>query len=172
MGSRMTPVGAIVRGVLAGAAGTAVMDAVWYARYRKGGGTSGFPEWETAAGLDSFEAAPAPAQVGRRLAEGLLQRELKPQRARLVTNLVHWGYGLAWGAAYGIVAGSTRRPRTTDGLLFGPIVWSTGYLVLPRTGIYKPIQEYDVRTLWQDASAHLAFGVATAAVFKLLAGRR
>ena len=172
MGSRMTPLGAVVRGVLAGAAGTAVMDAVWYARYRKGGGTSGFPEWETAAGLDSFEAAPAPAQVGRRVAEGLLQRELKPRSARLVTNLVHWGYGLAWGAAYGIVAGSLRRARTTDGMLFGPIVWSTAYLVLPSTGIYKPIREYDARTLWQDASAHLAFGVGTAAVFKLLAGRR
>jgi site-specific recombinase XerD len=85
----MTPLGAVVRGMLAGAAGTAAMDAVWYARYRKGGGTSGFPEWETAAGLDSFEAAPAPAQVGKRVAEGLLQRELKPRSARLVTNLVH-----------------------------------------------------------------------------------
>ncbi|HZD73189.1 MAG TPA: DUF1440 domain-containing protein [Actinomycetota bacterium] len=106
------------------------------------------------------------------MAEGLLRRELKPRSARLVTNLVHWGYGIAWGAAFGIAAGSIRRVRTTDGLLFGPIVWSTAYLVLPQTGIYKPIQEYDARTLWQDASAHLAFGVGTAAAFKLLAGRR
>jgi hypothetical protein len=172
MGSKLTPMGAVVRGTLAGAAGTVVMDAIWYARYRKSGGTSDFPAWETAEGLDGFEQAPAPAQVGRRLAEGLLQRELKPQRARLVTNLVHWGYGIAWGAAYGIVVGSTRRPRTTDGLLFGPIVWSAAYLVLPPTGIYKPIREYDARTLWQDASAHLAFGVGTAAAFKLLAGWR
>jgi hypothetical protein len=172
MGSNMTPMGAVVRGVLAGAAGTAIMDAVWYARYRRDGGTSGFPEWETAAGLDSFEGAPAPAQVGRRVVEGLLQRELKPQAARLLTNVVHWGYGIAWGAAYGIVAGSTRRPRATDGLLFGPIVWSTAYLVLPPTGVYQPMRHYDAKTLWKDASAHLAFGVGTAAIFKLLAGRR
>jgi hypothetical protein len=168
----MTPIGAVVRGMLAGAAGTAIMDAVWYARYRKDGGTSGFPDWETAAGLDSFQDAPAPAQVGKRLVEGLLQRELKPQTARLVTNLVHWGYGIAWGAAYGIVDGSTRRPRTIDGLLFGPIVWSTGDLVLAPTGIYQPMRHYDARTLWKDASAHLAFGVGTAAAFKLLTGRR
>lgn len=171
MGSKMTPIGAVVRGVLAGAAGTAIMDGVWYARYRRDGGTSGFAEWETAAGLDSWEGVPAPAQVGKRLVEGALQRELKPAKARLVTNVVHWGYGLAWGAAYGIVAGSTRRPRVTDGLLFGPFVWSTAYLVLPPTGIYKRMREYDAKTLWKDASAHLAFGVGTAAIFKLLAGR-
>ena len=172
MGSKMTPIGAVVRGVLAGAVGTAIMDGVWYARYRRDGGTSGFLEWETAAGLDSFQDAPAPAQVGRRVVEGLRQRELEPERARLVTNLVHWGYGIAWGAAYGIVAGSTSRPRTSWGLLFGPIVWSTAYLVLPPTGVYQPMREYDAKTLWKDAGAHLAFGAGTAASFKLLAGRR
>jgi hypothetical protein len=172
MGSKMTPMGAVVRGLLAGAAGTALMDGIWYARYRRDGGTSSLPGWETAAGLDSFEKAPAPAQVGRRMVEGLLQRELKPRSARLVTNVVHWGYGLAWGAAYGIVAASTRRPRAAYGLLFGPIVWSTAYLVLPPTGIYQPMRHYDAKTLWKDASAHLAFGMGTAAIFKLLAGRR
>jgi hypothetical protein len=171
MGSKLTPMGALVRGLLAGAAGTAAMDAVWYARYRRGGGTSSFPEWETAAGLDSWEGAPAPAQVGKRVVEGLLQRQLKPEAARLMTNLVHWGYGIAWGAAYGIVAASARRPRTRYGLLFGPLVWSTAYLVLPQAGIYKPVRDYDATTLWKDASAHLAYGVGAAASFKLLAGR-
>jgi hypothetical protein len=160
----MLPIGAVLRGLLAGAAGTAVMDAVWYARYRRDGGSSSFPEWETAAGLDSWEEAPAPARVGRRVVEGSLQRELKPETARLMTNLVHWGYGIAWGAAYGIVAASTKRPRASYGLLFGPIV-------LPVTGIYKPMRDYDAKTLWKDASAHLAYGVGTAATFKALAGR-
>jgi hypothetical protein len=96
----------------------------------------------------------------------------KPDKARLFTNVVHWGYGLAWGGSYGIVAGSTRRPGATWGLLFGPIVWSTAYLVLPPTGIYQPMRHYDRRTLWKDASAHLAYGVGAAASFKLLAGRR
>jgi hypothetical protein len=172
MGARMLPIGAVVRGLLAGAAGTAVMDGVWYARYRRDGGTSSFPEWETAAGLNSWEDAPAPAQVGKRVVEGLLQRELKPEKARLVTNLVHWSYGIAWGAAYGIVAASARRPRASYGLVFGPIVWSTAYLVLPATGIYKPMRDYDAKTLWKDASAHLAYGVGAATIFKMLAGRR
>jgi hypothetical protein len=110
--------------------------------------------------------------VGKRVVQGLGQRELKPDKARLVTNAVHWGYGIAWGAAYGIVAASTRRPRASWGLLFGPLVWSTAYLVLPPTGIYKRMRDYDATTLWKDASAHLAFGLGTAASFKLLAGKR
>jgi hypothetical protein len=110
--------------------------------------------------------------VGKRVVQGLGQRELKPDKARLVTNAVHWGYGIAWGAAYGIVAASTRRPRASWGLLFGPLVWSTAYLVLPPTGIYQRMRNYDATTLWKDASAHLAFGLGTAASFKLLAGKR
>lgn len=42
---------------------------------------------------------------------------------------------MRWPApAYGIVAGSTNRPGVTYELLFGPIVWSTVYLLLPPTG--------------------------------------
>lgn len=50
-------------------------------------------------------------------------------------------------------------------------MWSTAYLVLRPTGISKPMRDYDAKTLWKDASAHLAFGLGTAASFKLLAGR-
>ncbi len=172
MSSTMSPLGAVVRGLLAGAAGTAIMDGVWYARYRRGGGRRSFAEWETASGLEGWEGAPAPAQVGKRVVEGLLRRELEPEKARFMTNLVHWGYGILWGAAYGIVAGSAQRSKVIYGLLFGLIVWSTAYAVLPPTGIYKRMWEYDGRTLWQDASAHLAYGGGTAASFGLLARSR
>jgi hypothetical protein len=70
------------------------------------------------------------------------------------------------------VAASARRPRASYGLVLGPIVWSTAYLVLPATGIYKPMRDYDAKTLWRDASAHLAYGVGAATIFKTLAGRR
>jgi hypothetical protein len=39
-------------GAAAGALGTAAMDALWYARYRRGGGHGDFVGWETSAGLD------------------------------------------------------------------------------------------------------------------------
>ena len=168
---RMTPLGAIVRGVVAVAVGTVAMDGIWYARYRRGGGTSNAIDWEFSKGLDDWEAAPAPAQLGKRIAEGLLQRELKPDRAALTNNLVHWGTGLAWGAIYGILAGSRPSPRLRYGLLFAPLVWASGYVALPAAGLYKPIWKYDAKTLGKDLSAHLGYGMGTAGAFAALARR-
>jgi hypothetical protein len=45
------------------------------------------------------------------------------------------------------------------------------YVILPAAGVYRPIWEYDLRTLWQDFSAHLVYGLGTAAAFRALVGR-
>ncbi len=163
-----TPVGAVVRGLLAGAAGTAAMDTLLFIRYRLGGGKSKLEEWELSEGLSSWDEAPAPAQVGKRLTEGLFDIELAPSRVPLVNNVTHWAFGILGGAQYGIVAGSLRRPRIGYGLPFGATVWASGYVVLPAAKLYKPIWEYDSRTLANDLSAHLVYGLATAAALRLL----
>ena len=168
----LTLVGALARGVVAGALGTLAMDLVQYRRYRGDGGAQPFGDWELSAGVDDWEGAPAPAQVGRRLVERLFQVELAPRWARLTNNVVHWGYGLVWGAHYGVVAGSARRQRPGLGLVLGPMVFASGYVVLPLARLYKPIWEYDASTLAGDLAGHLAYGVVTAEAFRLLAGRR
>ncbi len=169
--STISPLSAVVRGAMAGAVGIVALDAVNYAQYRAGGGTDGPLEWEFTATLDSWDKAPAPALVGKRLYEGLLQRELPPSSARLVNNVTHWGYGMFWGAQYGVVAASIR-PRRLQGPQFGTVVWLSGYVVLPLAKLYKPIWEYDARSLLKDWSGHLAYGSATAAAFAVLGGRR
>jgi hypothetical protein len=165
----MTPLGAVVRGLVAGAVGTVAMDSLLFGRYRRAGGNSGFDRWEFSSGVDAWDQAPAPAQVGKRLVEGLFQRELPARRARLVNNLTHWGAGLLGGVQYGIVAGSLRTPRIWYGLPFGASVWAAGYVVLPAAKLYKPIWEYDRTTLAKDLSAHLVYGLGTATVLRLLA---
>jgi hypothetical protein len=92
-----TPLGAVGAGAAAGAVGTIAMDLLWFARYRHNGGASGLVDWEFSAGLHDWNEAPAPAQVGRRLIEGFLQRELPAERARGVNNIVHWATGVGWG---------------------------------------------------------------------------
>ncbi|MEU8240934.1 hypothetical protein AB0C07_22045 [Actinoplanes missouriensis] len=161
----MTPLGAVIKGLVAGAAGTLAMDTLLYLRYRRGGGTDSFPSWEFSAGVTTWDDAPAPAQVGRRLFEGLFQRRLDDRHARLVNNITHWGYGMTAGAGYGLLAGSLRRPRVAYGPGFGAAVWAAGYAVLPQAGLYKPIYEYDRTTLAKDLSAHLVYGTTTAATF-------
>ena len=170
--SVMTPVGAVVRGLAAGTAGTLAMDLLLFARHRRGGGTSGFREWELSEGVESWDQAPAPAHVGRRLVEGLFQRELPDRLAPLVNNATHWGYGVVNGALYGLVAGSVGAPRVWLGLPFGAGVWGSGYVVLPAAKLYQPIWEYDRATLANDLRAHLVYGLTTAVAFRVLAPRR
>ena len=166
--ARMTPLGAVVRGLAAGAVGTLAMDLVWYWRYKRGGGESGFRDWEFSVGLDNWDNASAPAKVGKHLYEGFRQQELPPERAALTSNVVHWGYGMGWGGLYGILAGSVRSPGVTLGLPFGAGVWASSYVSLPLAKLYKPIWEYDSQTLLKDLSAHLAYGAGTAATFAAL----
>ena len=165
----LTPVGAVVRGAVAGAAGTAAMDTLLFSRYRRSGGESSFPDWEFSSGLTTWKDAPAPAHVGKRLVEGVFDRSLPAKRAALVNNVTHWGYGVLAGVQYAILAGSQMRRRVRWGLPFGATVWASGYVVLPVAKLYEPIWRYDRKTLARDLSAHLVYGLGTAGVLRLLA---
>jgi hypothetical protein len=167
----VTPLGAVARGLEAGAVGTVAMDTLLFARYRRSGGDSSPGDWESSAGVTSWEQAPAPAQVGKRLVEGLFGIELAPNRTRLVNNVMHWTYGILNGAQYGIVAESLPTPRVRYGLPFGATVWASGYVILPAAKLYEPIWDYDAKTLADDLGAHLLYGLATAATLRVLSPR-
>lgn len=162
-------VGSIIRGALAGAFGTFAMDAWLYRGYRHDGGNVAFASWESSEGLVSWENAPAPALVAKRLLEGVVNHEVSPRYARILNNATHWGFGLANGAGYGLLFGSRRIPKVWFGLPFGAAVWAGGYVVLPALGVYKPIWKYDLQTLRKDLSTHLVFGATTATAFSFLA---
>jgi hypothetical protein len=168
----LTPLAAVSGGLAAATVGTLAMDLLLFVRYRRGGGASPFGRWEFSSDVHGWDQAPAPALVGKRLVEGLFGKPLPEQRAALVNNITHWGYGVLNGAPFGIVAGSLAAPRVRYGALFGAAVWSTSYVVLPAAKLYKPIWEYDLPTLGKDLSAHLVYGLSTAAAFKLLSTAR
>ena len=85
----------------------------------------------------------------------------------LVNNVTH-------GHTESSAAPSRHRGRVAPqaegvyGLPFGATVWAAGYVVLPAAMLYKPIWEYDVKTLAKDLSAHLVYGLATATALRLL----
>ena len=164
----LTPLAAVMGGVLAGAVGTVCLDAVQYLKYRRSGGTQSPLAWEFAP-VQTWEQAPAPGQVARRVAEGFTQRKLSDRWALPVSTAMHWAYGSSAAALYGIAAGSLRRPYAAYGLPFGAAVWAGGYVILPEGGLYKPIWDYDAKTLAWDLSGHLAYGAGTGAAFWILA---
>jgi hypothetical protein len=164
----LTPLAAVAGGLLAGAVGTVCLDAVQYLKYRHGGGTESPLAWEFAP-VETWAQAPDPGQVARRLIEGFTQRKLPDRWAWPVSTAMHWAYGSGAAALYGVVAGSLRCPRPGYGLPFGATVWAAGYVILPEGALYKPIWEYDAKTLAWDLTGHLAYGAGTGATFWLLA---
>ncbi len=155
----------LIGGLVAGAAGTLAMDLLLYVRYRLGGGDSNFTSWEFASSITSWDQTSAPAKVGKLLFEITLHRELPASQASLTTNVMHWGYGLTWGAVFGVAVGSRSHMRPWQGPLLGLLVWLASYVSLPIAGFYKPIWSYDLKTLWDDLSAHLVYGTGVAAAF-------
>jgi hypothetical protein len=158
----------LAAGVVAGAVGTLAMDLLLYQRYWRAGGKDSLQRWELAASVTTWEEASAPGKVGQKLGR-LVTRQPPPDSwARTTTNLVHWATGIGWGIQYGLVASRAARHPVVRAAALGPVVWLTGYALLPLAGVYKPIWEYDAQTLGEDLSAHLVFGGVTAAVFAAL----
>jgi hypothetical protein len=153
-----------VAGGLAGAVGTAAMDALLYGRYRREGGKEGLWPWEFSGGVISWDDASAPGQLGRKALRLITGHEPPDQWARPTTNIVHWATGISWGMLYGARASTPSRRQWARALALGPAAWFSGYLVLPLAKVYQPIWKYDTRTLAKDLLAHIVYGtVATGA---------
>ena len=162
----LTPLAAVAGGLLAGVVGTVCLDTVQFLKYRRAGGTDSPLGWEFAP-VRTWEQAPDPGQVARRVIEGFTQRKLPDRWAFRVSTAMHWAYGSGAAALYGILAGSLRSPQAVYGLPFGAAVWATGYVILPEGGLYKPIWDYDATTLAWDLTGHLAYGAGTGVTFRL-----
>jgi hypothetical protein len=140
---------ALLRGVAAGAAGTAVMTAAQLA-YAKATGTG---------------SSSTPAEVGRRVIGGVLRREV-PEDEEVLNNAMHWVYGTSWGALLGLAAAGREPGR---GVVFGLTVWGASLVHLPAMRLAPPVWEYDPKTLASDVGFHVVYGVATAGAYRALA---
>jgi len=155
-------------GALSGALGTVAMDLLLYRRFRREGGKSSLWRWESAEDTTGWVGASAPGQLGQKAERLVIQRPPPDSWARFTANTVHWTTGIGWGLQYGVLAGRRSRHPLIRAMALGPVAWLASYAVLPLVGVYEPIWKYDARTLGEDLSAHLVFGVATSAAFAAL----
>jgi hypothetical protein len=162
----------LAAGALAGIAGTAAMDLVLYGRYRRQGGKQGLWRWELAADVMGWEDASAPGQLGHKALRAVIGHDPPDEWARTTTNLVHWATGIGWGIQHGAIASVTSRHPWVRALALGPVAWLSSYVVLPLAKVYKPIWQYDARTLADDLSAHLVYGTVASATFAALGTSR
>lgn len=168
----MTPLGAVGRGLAAGLLGTAAMTG-WQLLAAKlqssGADADGSSAPSSEAAVDPWEQASAPAKLAKRVLEGVfLVDEVQASKIGLLTEVMHWGYGTAWGAAYGILAGTAGRSTVRGGLAFGLGVWTSSYVELVPLGLYEPPWKYPPKVIGLDVSYHLVYGTGTAVAYRLL----
>jgi hypothetical protein len=149
-----TPLAAVAKGLIAGAAGTAAMTAAQTAAIKARG----------------REGSTVPAEVGKRIIRGVLQRDVPEDKTPLLNNVMHWGYGTSWGAVYGLVEGTVHAPPLKSGLAFGTAVWAAGLVGLPAMRLAPPVWEYPPLELALEVGYHLVYGVAAAFAFAALRG--
>lgn len=147
--SRTSPLGAVAKGLAAGAIGTAVMTAYQLAAAKAmGSGSSNVP-----------------GEVGKRVIEGVFHREVSDEQVEKLTNPVHALYGTSWGVLYGLVHSSLRPSSGRHGLAFGTGVWGASLVQLPAMGLSPPVWEMSPQTIALDLSYHLVYGLGVAAAY-------
>jgi hypothetical protein len=153
----------LLRGVVAGVAGTGVMTAYQLAVARLQGKPLSTPVPER------WDDAPAPAQAAKKLADALGQgRRLTRENVPLLTNVMHWLYGIGWGAVYGVTAARRAPDPLLAGVELGTGVWTASYAQLVPLGIYQPPWKYPVKTIALDLSYHLVYGLSVASAYAAL----
>jgi uncharacterized membrane protein YagU involved in acid resistance len=95
------------------------------------------------------------------LARQTAGRELSERELEIAAPLMHYGFGAATGAAYGIFAERARWAPAGNGMGFGTLVWAgADEIAMPLIGWARP-QRYPIESHFQSFTAHLVFGLAT-----------
>ena len=149
----------IVAGIGAGLAGTAVMFAM-----RK------FDSQYASQTL--LHGKEDPGKFVVRHAERIGGVALPDQAERAAAVATHIAYGTMYGVVFGLAKmlppAKSSHPFVFGGLL-GAIVWAIGYVgLLPGVGLAKPVTDETFPEVAGELTRHVAYGVATAAVYGVL----
>ena len=83
------------------------------------------------------------------------------------SNLVHWGYGTAWGVVRGLLATAGLRPAAAT-LAHGAAVWGNEQVMLPALDVAPPAYMWPREEIAIDAFHHLVYVTATGVAYGLL----
>jgi putative membrane protein len=162
-----SPLSYLIKGAIAGAAGTAAMSALMQRA----------PELMERAGITP--ASPPPpekpeeeseptAELAERVASGVLQEPIDDETKATAGQAIHWAYGAAWGAYYAVIQGTFNFPRLLHGTLFGALVAGVASTLVPRMGLVPRPQDQPMQLNAMNVGTHLVYGWVTAIVFGIL----
>jgi hypothetical protein len=83
------------------------------------------------------------------------------------SNLVHWGYGTAWGGVRGLIAAAGLSGTRATAVHLG-MVWGSEQVMLPALEVAPPLTEWGAKEITVDLLHHLVYATATGAAYSLL----
>jgi putative membrane protein len=114
---------------------------------------------------------PATVKAATRASEALTGRPLDEREKEIGGSLMHYGFGAAVGALYGVA--SEMRPDTTAlaGLPFGAAVWlAADELGVPLAGLAGKPTDYPLSRHLSALGSHLVFGLTLEGVRRSVLG--
>jgi len=110
------------------------------------------------------------AAVGRVAYQTIAGASPKTEETRtMLSELVHWGFGMQMGALYGAIRGPTDMPDIVGGLGFGVSVWFlASELAVPVLGFAPGPTKFPLAHHANEFGAHIVYGLTTAATTQVL----
>jgi hypothetical protein len=160
-----TPLGALARGLVAGAIGAGAQSLFFMATKRWMPKPTRVPRKDSkpepeAIGESSLET------VARRTIESMMQRgPIDDGTKSVAASAVHYGFGAAWGGLFAL----TRESMRTSGPLFGALVWmASDNFLLPLFRLAAWPNRYSFKEHHYALQAHFVYGASTAAAYAAL----
>jgi len=99
------------------------------------------------------------------LAQKAARHSLAPATKAVATETIHWGFGLATGAAYGALAEFYPAATSREGVNFGMTLMAlTHETALPAMGLSAPSSAQTTREKTSEMASHIIFGLVAETV--------
>ncbi|MDQ6663963.1 MAG: DUF1440 domain-containing protein [Acidobacteriota bacterium] len=114
------------------------------------------------AGGGESQGEDSTVKTASAISEGVAQHKLTPEQKKVAGPAVHFGFGGAVGAAYGVAAELLPEVTTGYGIPFGTAVWLGAHVVMvPALGLSKPVTESTIPNEATELVAHFIYGGVT-----------
>lgn len=152
----------LLKGAIAGAVATWIMDRVTTRMYEQENQAARETEDRVRHGRTAYEVA------AERAAQ-LLGRQLTREQRRRMGAAIHWALGITAGAAYGAFGRSIPAFRRGGGGAFGTTFWAAvdeGLVSL--LGLTPPPQAFPWETHARGLAGHLTYGIVADRTLRVL----
>lgn len=120
----------------------------------------------------TFPDEPATIQAAEAVSRDVFGHEPTERQKQVGGSALHYGFGAAVGALYGMAAELEPRTAAAAGLPFGAAVWlAADEIGVPLAGFASKPTDYPVTRHAAALASHLVFGLTVEGVRRALLGR-